>query len=52
MMDIMLVGPNVAGLPHLNVPVGFVDKLPVGMLLIGDHLQESKLLQLGGVFDK
>ena len=51
LMDVMLVGPNVAGLPHLNVPVGFENKLPVGMLLIGDHLQESKLLQLGSLFD-
>jgi len=52
MMDIMLVGANVSGMPHLNVPVGFEDKLPVGMLLIGDHLQELKLLQLGSLFEK
>lgn len=51
MMDIMTVSPNVAGLPHLNVPSGYADKLPVGMLLIADHLQESKLMQLGSVFD-
>jgi len=50
MMDIMTVSPNLAGLPHLNVPVGFSDKLPVGMLLTADHLQESKLMQLGSVF--
>ncbi len=50
MMDVMTVSPNVAGLPHLNVPVGFVDKLPVGMLMTADHLQESKLIQLGSVF--
>jgi|TARA_B100001971_G_scaffold173518_1_gene166482 aspartyl-tRNA(Asn)/glutamyl-tRNA(Gln) amidotransferase subunit A len=50
MMDIMTVSPNLAGLPHLNVPVGFSDKLPVGMLLTADHLQESKLIQLGSVF--
>jgi len=51
MMDVMLVGPNIAGLPHLNVPVGFENKIPVGMLLIGDHLQESKIIQLGSLFD-
>ncbi len=51
MMDIMTVSPNLAGLPHLNVPVGFEEKLPVGMLLIADHLQESKLIQLGSVFN-
>jgi len=52
MMDVMTVSPNVAGMPHLNVPVGFADKLPVGMLMISDHFQESKLVQLGSVFDK
>ena len=52
MMDTLLVGPNLAGLPHLNVPVGFEEQLPVGMLLIGDHLQEERLLQFGGVFEK
>ncbi|MBL7056449.1 Asp-tRNA(Asn)/Glu-tRNA(Gln) amidotransferase subunit GatA [Candidatus Woesearchaeota archaeon] len=51
MMDVMLVGPNLAGLPHMNVPVGFENKLPVGMLLIGNHLEENKLLQLGNEFE-
>ncbi|MBI2655932.1 Asp-tRNA(Asn)/Glu-tRNA(Gln) amidotransferase subunit GatA [Candidatus Woesearchaeota archaeon] len=52
MMDIMLVSPNIAGLPHLSVPVGYEKNLPVGMLLTGDHLQEGKLLQLGSVFER
>ncbi|MBI4452053.1 Asp-tRNA(Asn)/Glu-tRNA(Gln) amidotransferase subunit GatA [Candidatus Woesearchaeota archaeon] len=50
--DVMTVSPNVAGLPHLNVPVGYSNGLPVGMLLTGDHLQEKKLLQLGSVFER
>ncbi len=49
MMDFILVGPNIAGLPHLNVPVGFSKNLPVGMLLTGNHLNEEKLLQLGAM---
>ncbi|MBI2652076.1 Asp-tRNA(Asn)/Glu-tRNA(Gln) amidotransferase subunit GatA, partial [Candidatus Woesearchaeota archaeon] len=51
MIDVMTVSPNVAGLPHLNVPVGFEKNLPVGMLLIADHLQEGKLIQLGSVVE-
>lgn len=51
MMDIMLVGPNICGLPHLNVPVGYENNLPVGMLLIGNHLQEKKILQLGNLLE-
>lgn len=50
MIDVLTVGPNLAGLPHLNIPVGFEKNLPVGLMLTADHLQESKLLQLGGVF--
>lgn len=52
MIDIMTVSPNVAGLPHLNVPVGFEKNLPVGMLLTADHLQEGKLIQLGSAVEK
>ena len=51
MIDIMTVSPNVAGLPHLNVPVGFEKNLPIGMLLIADHLQEGKLIQLGSAVE-
>lgn len=51
MMDVMTVSPNLAGLPHLNVPVGMVNGLPAGMMLASDHLQEGKLIQLGSVFD-
>jgi aspartyl-tRNA(Asn)/glutamyl-tRNA(Gln) amidotransferase subunit A len=50
LMDIMLVGPNVCGLPHLNVPVES-GKLPVGMLLTGDHLHEEKLLKIGKLLE-
>ncbi|MCX8147277.1 MAG: aspartyl/glutamyl-tRNA amidotransferase subunit A [Candidatus Woesearchaeota archaeon] len=50
MIDILTVGPNLAGLPHLNVPVGFEKEkgknLPVGMMIIGDHLKEGMLMQV------
>ena len=37
MMDIMTVGPNLAGLPHITVPVGFnKDKMPIGLMLIAE----------------
>jgi aspartyl-tRNA(Asn)/glutamyl-tRNA(Gln) amidotransferase subunit A len=50
-MDSLVVGPNLAGLPHLNIPVRNVSNLPVGMLAIADHLQEGKLMQLGKQFE-
>ena len=46
-MDILTVGPNLAGLPHISIPVGDVNGLPVGLMLIGDHLEEKKIIQLG-----
>ena len=51
MMDVMTVSPNLAGLPHLNVPVGFDENMPVGMMLTADHLEEGKLIRMGSVFD-
>jgi len=47
MMDILTVGPNLAGLPHLSVNIGTKDKMPVGLMLIGDHFAEEKLTVKG-----
>src|SRR3989344_5084208 len=37
MIDILTVGPNLAGLPHLSINAGFKDKMPLGILFIADH---------------
>jgi aspartyl-tRNA(Asn)/glutamyl-tRNA(Gln) amidotransferase subunit A len=42
--DIYTIGANLAGLPGLSAPCGFVDGLPVGMQLIGPHFSEARLL--------
>jgi aspartyl-tRNA(Asn)/glutamyl-tRNA(Gln) amidotransferase subunit A len=44
--DIYTIGANLAGLPAMSVPCGFIDGLPVGLQLIGPHLSEAKLLKL------
>lgn len=44
MMDILTVGPNLAGLPHISCNCGFIDKMPVGIMYIADHLNDYKLL--------
>ncbi|NTV24454.1 MAG: Asp-tRNA(Asn)/Glu-tRNA(Gln) amidotransferase subunit GatA [Nanoarchaeota archaeon] len=44
MMDIMTVGPNIAGLPHISIPSGMCDGLPTGFMAIADHFQEKKLI--------
>ena len=50
-MDILTVGPNLAGLPHMSVPAGFVDEMPVGIMFVGDHLAEGKIIQLGSALE-
>jgi len=45
--DIFTIGVNLAGLPAMSVPCGFVDKKPVGMQLIGNYFEESRLLNVG-----
>ena len=46
-MDRLTVGPSLAGVPHLSVPFGKLKGMPVGVHLIGDHLQERKVLRAG-----
>ncbi|MCJ7592365.1 MAG: Asp-tRNA(Asn)/Glu-tRNA(Gln) amidotransferase subunit GatA [Woeseiaceae bacterium] len=43
--DIYTIGANLAGLPAMSVPCGFVDKLPVGLHLVGAHFDEETLLR-------
>jgi len=45
--DIYVVATNPAGVPALSLPCGFSDGLPVGMQLIGNHLTEELLFQVG-----
>ncbi|MBK6434619.1 MAG: amidase [Rhodanobacteraceae bacterium] len=42
----------VAGYPHLTVPMGFVQHLPVGLSFIGLPYSEAKLLGLGYAFEQ
>ena len=45
--DIYTVGINLAGLPALSIPIGFIDKLPIGAQIIGKHFDESTILNIG-----
>ncbi|MBV1914188.1 MAG: Asp-tRNA(Asn)/Glu-tRNA(Gln) amidotransferase subunit GatA [Pseudomonadales bacterium] len=42
--DIYTIGTNLAGLPGISIPAGQLDGLPVGLQIIGNYFDESKLL--------
>ena len=50
LFDIYTTAINLAGLPAMSVPAGFVDGLPVGLQLIGNYFEEGKLLNAAHQF--
>ena len=44
--------PATAGTPHLTVPMGQVDGLPVGISFMGTAWSEAKLLAIGAAFER
>ena len=45
--DIFTVHANLAGIPGLVVPAGFINDLPVGVQILGPHFSEEILFQVG-----
>lgn len=50
--DIYTIPANLAGLPSLSIPVGKINRLPVGAQLIGPKFSEDLLFEVGGVVEK
>ena len=44
--DIFTIATNLAGLPGLSIPAGFVNELPVGLQIIGNYFDEARLLNV------
>lgn len=50
--DIYTVAVNLAGLPAMSLPCGFDSKgLPIGVQLIGNYFDESKIIRAGFTFE-
>jgi aspartyl-tRNA(Asn)/glutamyl-tRNA(Gln) amidotransferase subunit A len=50
--DIYTIGANLAGLPAVSIPCGFVQSLPVGLQIVGPHFGEEKILNAAHVYQK
>jgi aspartyl-tRNA(Asn)/glutamyl-tRNA(Gln) amidotransferase subunit A len=52
MSDILTIPVNLAGIPAISIPGGFVENLPVGLQLMGPPLSEGSLLQAAYAFEQ
>ncbi len=50
--DIYTCGINLAGLPGLSMPGGFVNNRPIGIQLIGNYFEEAKILNIAHQFQQ
>ncbi len=50
--DILTVPQNLAGVPAISLPSGFVDGLPVGLQITANHFEEEKLLSAAYNFEQ
>ena len=50
--DVYTIPVNLAGLPGISIPAGFVDGMPVGMQLISKHFNEGILYKTAYTFEQ
>ena len=50
--DVCTLPANIAGVPGISIPAGFVDGLPVGMQIIGKHFSEETLLHVAYAYEQ
>ncbi|MFC6632612.1 Asp-tRNA(Asn)/Glu-tRNA(Gln) amidotransferase subunit GatA [Microbulbifer taiwanensis] len=44
--DIFTIATNLAGLPGMSLPCGLVNHMPVGLQIIGNYLEEARMLNI------
>ena len=53
MDDILVIPVNMAGLPGLNIPIGFNENhMPIGMHIIGNKFDEANMYKLGAFIEE
>ncbi|MDF2867170.1 MAG: aspartyl/glutamyl-tRNA amidotransferase subunit [Gammaproteobacteria bacterium] len=44
--DIYTIAVNLAGIPAISIPAGFINGLPIGLQIMGNYFNEAKLLNM------
>ena len=53
MDDVLVIPVNMAGLPGLNLPIGFDENhMPIGMQIIGNSFDEARIYKLASFLEK
>ena len=50
--DIYTIAVNLAGLPAISIPSGFIKNMPIGLQLIGNYFCEEKILNVAHKFQQ
>ncbi|MEY3788899.1 MAG: Asp-tRNA(Asn)/Glu-tRNA(Gln) amidotransferase subunit GatA [Pseudomonadota bacterium] len=50
--DIYTIAINLAGLPAISIPAGFIRDMPVGLQIIGNYFAEDRLLNVAHQYQK
>jgi aspartyl-tRNA(Asn)/glutamyl-tRNA(Gln) amidotransferase subunit A len=50
--DIYTIGANLAGLPGMSIPCGFVQGLPVGLQIVSPQFGEERMLNVAHVYQR
>ena len=52
LVDVCTIPANIAGLPAMSLPCGFVEGLPVGLQLIGPQMSEARMLNIAFAYEQ
>jgi len=52
MCDVVTIPANLAGVPAISVPCGFVDELPVGLQVIAPRFHDSRVFRIARAYEQ
>ena len=52
LQDIYTIPANLVGAPAISVPMGFVNKMPIGLQIMGKRFDDAKVLRIARNYEK